>query len=73
MEGIVEKFFLNEYEKKINKDILFYNFPQEEVQMYVEQVIAEPLPRFVEYMDKLSERTRIESGDVFQFSDLDDG
>ena len=73
MEGIVEKFFLKEYEKKINKDILFYNFPQEEVQMYVEQVIAEPLPRFVEYMDKLSERTRIESGDVFQFSDLDDG
>ena len=73
MEGIVDRFFSNEYEEKINKDILFYTFPQEEVQVYVEQVIAEPLPRFLSYMDKMSERTRIESGDVFQFSDLDDG
>lgn len=73
MEGIVEKFFSKEYEEKINKDILFYNFPQDEVQAYVEQVIAEPLPRFLAYMDKLSERARIESSDVFQFSDLDDG
>lgn len=73
MEGIVDKFFSKEYEEKINKDILFYTFPQEEVQVYVEQVIAEPLPRFLSYMDKMSERTRIESGDVFQFSDLDDG
>ena len=73
MEGIVDRFFSKEYEEKINKDILFYTFPQEEVQVYVEQVIAEPLPRFLSYMDKMSERTRIESGDVFQFSDLDDG
>ena len=73
MEGIVEKFFSKQYEEKINKDILFYNFPREEVQVYVEQVIAEPLPRFLAYMDKLSEREKIESGDVFQFSDLDDG
>lgn len=73
MEGIVEKFFSKEYEKKINKNILFYNFPQEEVQMYVEQVIAEPLPRFVEYIEKLTERTKIESRDIFQFSDLNDG
>lgn len=73
MEGIVEKFFSKEYEKKINKNILFYNFPQEEVQMYVEQVIAEPLPRFVDYIEKLTERTKIESRDIFQFSDLDDG
>ena len=73
MEGIVEKFFSKQYEEKINKDILFYNFPQEEVRGYVEQVIAEPLPRFLAYMDKLSERVRIESGDIFQFSDLDDG
>lgn len=73
MEGIVDKFFSKEYEEKINKDILFYTFPQEEVKVYVEQVIAEPLPRFLSYMDNISERTRIESGDVFQFSDLDDG
>lgn len=73
MEGIVEKFFSKEYEKKINKGILFYSFPQEEVQTYVEQVISEPLPRFIAYMDKLSERTKIEARDVFQFSDLDDG
>ena len=73
MEGIVEKFFSKQYEEKINKDILFYNFPQEEVRGYVEQVIAEPLPRFLAYMDKLSERVKIESGDIFQFSDLDDG
>ena len=73
MEGIVEKFFSKEYEEKINKGILFYSFPQEEVQTYVEQVISEPLPRFIAYMDKLSERTKIEAGDVFQFSDLDDG
>ena len=45
MEGIVDEFFSKQYEEKINKDILFYNFPQEEVQNYVEQVIAEPLPR----------------------------
>lgn len=73
MEGIVEKFFSKEYEEKINKGILFYSFSQEEVQTYVEQVISEPLPRFIAYIDKLSERTKIEAGDVFQFSDLDDG
>ena len=73
MEGIVEKFFSKEYEKKINKDILFYKFPEEDVITYVEEVIAEPLPRFIAYIDKLSERTKIESRDVFQFSDLDDG
>ena len=70
MEGIVEKFFSKEYEEKINKGILFYSFPQEEVQTYVEQVISEPLPRFITYIDKLSERTKIEAGDVFQFSDF---
>lgn len=73
MEGIVDEFFSKQYEEKINKDILFYNFPQEEVQNYVEQVIAEPLPRFLAYMDELSDRAKIESGDVFQFSDLNDG
>lgn len=73
MEVIVEKFFSRKYEETVNKNILFYVFPKEEVATYVEQVIEEPLPRFLTYMDKLSERDRIESGDVFQFSDLEDG
>lgn len=73
MEGIVEKFFSRKYEEKINEGILFYSFPQEEVLDYVENLIAEPLPRFLAYIDKMSDREKIESSDVFQFSNLDDG
>ena len=73
MAEIVEQFFSGKYEEKINKNILFFSFSEEEVAAYVENVINEPLSRFLAYMDGLSEKERIEARDVFQFSNLDDG
>ena len=51
MQDIVTEFFTQKYEKKINKDILYYDFPKEEVTAYVEQVINEPVDRFVAYIN----------------------
>lgn len=72
MQDIVTEFFLQKYEKKINKDILYYDFPKEEVAIYVEQVINEHVERYVAYIKGLSTRSRIEAGDVVQFSNIND-
>lgn len=72
MQDIVTEFFTQKYEKKINKDILYYDFPKEEVTAYVEQVINEPVDRFVAYIKGLTAKSRIETGDVIQFSNIED-
>lgn len=45
MQNIIVDFFTQKYEKKINKDILYYTFPKKEVTTYIEQVINEPVDR----------------------------
>ena len=72
MQDIVTEFFTQKYEKKINKDILYYDFPKEDVSAYVEQVINEPVDRFVAYIKGLKAKSRIETGDVIQFSNIKD-
>ena len=39
---------------------------------YVEQVINEPVDRFVAYIKGLTAKSRIETGDVIQFSNIED-
>lgn len=68
-ENIVE-FFSREYENQVNKGILFYKFPEEDVRIYVEKIINEPLPRFLTYISELKDKEYIVSKDIFQFSDL---
>ena len=72
MQDIVTEFFTQKYEKKVNKDILYYDFPREEVASYVDQVINEPVDRFVSYIKGLTAKSRIEPGDVIQFSNIED-
>lgn len=72
MQDIVTEFFTQKYEKKINKNILYYEFPQEEVATYVRKVVNEPVDRYVAYIKGVSEKCRIETGDVIQFSNIED-
>ena len=72
MRDIVAEFFSQKYEKKINNDILYYDFSKEEVAIYVEQVISEPIDRFLAYIKGITVKNRIETGDVIQFSNIED-
>lgn len=72
MADIVEDFFTKKYEEKVNKNILYYTFSHDEVKMYVERVISEPLDRYVAYIKALSEKEAIKAEDVFQFSSIED-
>lgn len=74
MDDIIMEFYSGKYEKRINKNSLYYsyNFPEQEVRAYVEEIIAEPIDRYIAYIKALKEREQITSKDVFQFSDLSD-
>ena len=72
MQGLVKQFFSYEYEKKVNKDLLFYSFDKAKVEEYVEGLINIPLLQFLEYVDNLEEKQQIEAKDIFQFSDFND-
>lgn len=74
MDDIIIEFYSGKYEKKINKNSLYYsyNFPEQEVRTYVEKIISEPIERYVAYIKALKEREQVTSKDVFQFSDLSD-
>lgn len=72
MDDVVKEFFDRKYEEKINKNLLYYSFPHDEVEEYVKAIIAEPLPRFLVYIEGLKNKELIRPKDVFQFSNLDD-
>lgn len=72
MDEIVIEFFNKKYEKKINKDILYYSFPHDNVYQYVENVIGEPISAYLDYILDLKTKELIKPEDVFQFSNLDD-
>lgn len=74
MDDIIIEFYSGKYEKRINKNSLYYsyNFPEQEVRAYVEEIIAEPIDRYIAYIKALKEREQITSKDVFQFSNLSD-
>lgn len=72
MQNIIVDFFTQKYEKKINKDILYYTFPKKEVTTYIEQVINEPVDKFVAYIKESNVKNKIEPGDVIQFSNIKD-
>ena len=72
MQGLVKQFFSYEYEKKVNKGLLFYSFDKAKVEEYVEGLINIPLLQFLEYVDNLEEKQQIEAKDIFQFSDFND-
>lgn len=72
MDNIVEEFFDRKFEDKINKDILYYTFPQDKVEMYVESIISEPLDCYLAYIKSIQKKEMIKSEDVFQFSSIDD-
>lgn len=74
MDNIIIEFYSGKYEKRINKNSLYYSydFPEQEVRAYVQEIISEPIDRYIAYIKALKEREQITSKDVFQFSDLSD-
>lgn len=68
----IANFFSREYESQVNNGILFYKFSKEDMYVYVEKIVNEPLPRFLAYISELKEKEYIISKDIFQFSDLYD-
>lgn len=74
MHDIVVEFYSREYENKINKKTLYYSydFPEQEVEIYVKRIISEPVDRYVTYIKNLKEKEIIEAKDVFQFSRMED-
>ena len=73
MGNIIELFYSQEYEKKINKQMLNYAyvFPSKEVIDYVNQVVSEPIDSFIKHIETC-EKDIIQAKDVFQFSNIDD-
>lgn len=72
MSEIVNEFFSRQYEDKINKDILYYSFPHDDVERYVNSVINESVSCYLVYMKNLKTKDIIKPEDVFQFSKLED-
>jgi len=72
MDEIINHFFSRSYENKINKDILYYEFPHDEVLEYVNAVSSEPVDRLLAYIKGITDKEIIQSSDVFQFSNFND-
>lgn len=74
MDDIIMEFYSGKYERKINKNSLYYlyDFPEQEIKAYVEKIISEPIDRYIAYIKGMEERVQITSKDVFQFSNIKD-
>ena len=75
MIDILDTFYSHTYENSINKKMLFYNyeFPTEEVEAYVRQILCVPIEYFIQYDIQQETTEAITPGDVFQFSSLEAG
>ncbi len=72
MDSIVNEFFEKNYEKKINKNILFYKFPEEKVFTYVKSVINEPVSNYISFISLANNKDQVYPEDIFQFSSFKD-
>lgn len=72
---IVDLFYNKSYENEINQKMLYYNydFPEESVANYIQQIIAIPINILVERDIKADFAEAVMAKDVFQFSSLEDG
>ena len=75
MMDILDAFYSRTYENSINKKMLYYNynFPKEEVEDYVRQVLNVPIESFIQYDIEAETVEAITPKDVFQFSTLEAG
>lgn len=73
--GILDLFFSRTYEVNINQKMLHYNydFPTEEVEDYVRQILRIPIERFIKHDIETETTEAIVAKDVFQFSSFEAG
>ena len=73
--SILDAFYSRTYEKDINKKMLYYNydFPTEEVENYVRQILCVPVEQFIQRDITMETAEAITPKDVFQFSTLEAG
>lgn len=74
MDNMLEIFLSKEYEEKINKKMMWYDysFPKEEVMNYINDVLEIPLSDFMDDIFGVTTGEVIEAKDVFQFSSIND-
>lgn len=73
--SILDAFYSRTYENDINKKMLYYNydFPAEEVESYVRQILCVPVEQFIQRDIEMETTEAITPKDVFQFSTLEAG
>lgn len=73
--NILDEFYSRTYENDINKKMLYYNydFPTEEVENYVRQILCVPVEQFIQRDITMETAEAITPKDVFQFSTLEAG
>lgn len=73
--NILDAFYSRTYENDINKKMLYYNydFPTEEVENYVRQILCVPVEQFIQWDITMETAEAITPKDVFQFSTLEAG
>lgn len=74
MNKTLELFLSKEYEDKINKKMMWYDytFPKDEVISYIIKVIEVPVSDFMDNIFGITTGDTISAKDVFQFSSLND-
>lgn len=72
MDDIVKEFFNGFFEKQVNKNILFYKFPEETVVTYVKSVNNEPVSNYLTYIKNSIKQEKIEPDNICQFSNFAD-
>ncbi len=72
MDDIVKEFFNGFFEEQINKNILFYKFPEEKVFTYVKSVNNEPVSNYLSFIKDSIKQERIEPDNIYQFSNFTD-
>lgn len=73
--SILDAFYSRTYENDINKKMLYnnYDFPTEEVENYVRQILCVPIEQFIQRDITMETTEAITPKDVFQFSTLEAG
>lgn len=73
--NILDAFYNRTYEKNINEKMLYYDydFPAEEVENYVRQILCVPIEQFIQRDIAMETTEAITPKDVFQFSTLEAG
>lgn len=74
-QAIVTEFFRRDYEKSINKKMLYYDyaFPEQEVISYIRSIITTDCSHFVDFSLLTLITENLNAAHVFQFSNVEDG